>query len=178
MNILKYAKKISVLATTFALLQVGTVSADPADDLKAALEKGVYTIRYENVTPPKQNETMKGKTRLIQSGSWYQSFQTESDFEDPYARYYVITGVATSDGPNRYYEYSVEREDDTTAENFEYVWYATPNLTVAANEDDETLADETVFPTSKTLSKCDIYSAYDDETLDYTTTLWKKLKAY
>lgn len=120
MNILKYAKKFSFLAAAMAMLQVGTVSADPADDLKAVLEKGVYTIRYENVTPPNQNEIMKGKTRLVQSGSWYQSFETESDFEDPYARYYVITGVATSDGTNRYYEYSVDREDDTTDENFEY----------------------------------------------------------
>ena len=69
-------------------------------------------------------------------------------------------------------------EEEAATENFEYVWYATPNLTVAANEDAETLADETVFPTKETLSRCDLYSAYDDKTLDYTTTLWKKLKAY
>lgn len=69
-------------------------------------------------------------------------------------------------------------EEEAATENFEYVWYATPNLTVAANEDAETLADETVFPTKETLARCDLYSAYDDKTLDYTTTLWKKLKAY
>ena len=69
-------------------------------------------------------------------------------------------------------------EEEAATANFEYVWYATPNLTVAANEDEETLADETVFPSKETLERCDIYSAYDNETLDYTTTLWKKLKAY
>ena len=69
-------------------------------------------------------------------------------------------------------------EEQAATENFEYVWYATPNLTVAANEDADTLADETVFPTKETLSRCDIYKSYDSDTLDYTTTLWKKLKAY
>ena len=69
-------------------------------------------------------------------------------------------------------------EEEAATENFEYVWYATPNTKVAAHEDEETLADETVFPTKETLSRCDLYEAYDDKTLDYTTTLWKKLKAY
>lgn len=69
-------------------------------------------------------------------------------------------------------------EEQAAVENFEYVWYATPNLTVAPNEDEETLADETVFPAKETLERCDIYTSYDKDTLDYTTTLWKKLKAY
>ena len=69
-------------------------------------------------------------------------------------------------------------EEEAATENFEYVWYATPNLTVAQNEDEETLSDETVFPSQETLDRCDIYKAYDDDTLDYTTTLWKQLKAY
>lgn len=69
-------------------------------------------------------------------------------------------------------------EEDAATTNFEYVWYATPNTKVAQYEDEETLADETVFPSQETLSRCEIYEAYDDDTLDYTTTLWKKLKAY
>ena len=69
-------------------------------------------------------------------------------------------------------------EEQAATENFEYVWYATPNTKVAAHEDEETLADETVFPTKETLARCKLYEAYDNETLDYTTTLWKKLKAF
>ncbi len=69
-------------------------------------------------------------------------------------------------------------EEQAATENFEYVWYATPNLQVAKHQDAETLADETVFPSKETLSRCELYKAYDNETLDYTTTLWKKLKAY
>lgn len=69
-------------------------------------------------------------------------------------------------------------EEDAAVTNFEYVWYATPNLTVASHEDEETLADETVFPSEETLEHCELYRAYDGEVLDYTTTLWKKLKAY
>ena len=69
-------------------------------------------------------------------------------------------------------------EEQAATENFEYVWYATPNTKVAQHEDEETLADETVFPTKETLARCKLYEAYDNETLDYTTNLWKKLKAY
>lgn len=69
-------------------------------------------------------------------------------------------------------------EEEAATENFEYVWYATPNMKVAQHEDEETLADETVFPTKETLERCKLYEAYDNDTLDYTTTLWKKLKAY
>ncbi len=69
-------------------------------------------------------------------------------------------------------------EEEAATENFEYVWYATPNTKVASHEDEETLADETVFPSKETLDRCKLYEAYDNETLDYTTTLWKKLKAY
>ena len=69
-------------------------------------------------------------------------------------------------------------EEEAATENFEYVWYATPNMEVAKHEDEETLADETVFPTKETLERCKLYEAYDNDTLDYTTTLWKKLKAY
>lgn len=69
-------------------------------------------------------------------------------------------------------------EEQAATENFEYVWYATPNTKVAQYQDEETLADETVFPTKETLSRCKLYEAYDSDTLDYTTYLWKKLKAY
>lgn len=80
------------------------------------------------------------------------------------------------DAAMKWIDFMCQEEAATT--NFEYVWYATPNLKVAQNEDAETLADETVFPSKETLSRCEIYQAYDEDTLDYTTTLWKKLKAY
>lgn len=69
-------------------------------------------------------------------------------------------------------------EEQAATDNFEYVWYATPNTKVAAHQDEETLNDETVFPSKETLSRCKLYEAYDDETLNYTTNIWKKLKAY
>lgn len=80
------------------------------------------------------------------------------------------------DAAMKWIDFMCEEEAATT--NFEYVWYATPNTKVAQHEDEETLADETVFPTQETLDRCKLYEAYDNETLDYTTTLWKKLKAY
>ena len=80
------------------------------------------------------------------------------------------------DAAMKFIDYMCGREQALA--NFEYVWYASPCLSVAEDVDEETLADTTVFPEKETLEKCEVYTAYDSDTLDYTTTLWKKLKAY
>ena len=116
MNILK---KICGVAAALVLLQGGTASADSADNLQAALASGVYTIRYENVTPPNRSSAPKEKTRLIQYGGGY-NFEAESDFADPYTAYKVIEGIATSDGNNSYCEYSSKLEDENDSNSSEY----------------------------------------------------------
>ena len=42
--------------------------------------------------------------------------------------------------------------------NFDYVYYATPNLAVKENLDEETLSDTTIFPTDETLANCEAVS--------------------
>ncbi len=116
MNILK---KICGVAAALVLLQGGTVSADSADDLQAALANGVYTIRYENVTPPNRSSAPKEKTRLIQYGGGY-NFEEESDFSDPYTAYRVVEGIVTSDGNNSYCEYSTKIEGENDSNSGEY----------------------------------------------------------
>lgn len=69
-------------------------------------------------------------------------------------------------------------EPDVALINFEYVWYAPPNLSVWENVDKEYLEDITVFPTDDILSNCEVYESYSDELLSYTTNQWKQLKAY
>lgn len=61
--------------------------------------------------------------------------------------------------------------------NFDYVYYATPNLAVKADLDEETLADTTIFPTEETLANCTVYKQYDSETTKLSNYLWKKLKS-
>lgn len=116
MNILK---KICGVAAALVLLQGGTVSADSADNLQAALANGVYTIRYENVTPPNRSSAPKEKTRLIQYGGGY-NFEEESDFSDPYTAYRVVEGIVTSDGNNSYCEYSTKIEGENDSNSGEY----------------------------------------------------------
>ena len=62
--------------------------------------------------------------------------------------------------------------------NFEYVYYATPNTAVIENLDEETLSDETIFPTEETLANCEVYQQFDQETTELYSYLWKKLKSY
>ena len=67
---------------------------------------------------------------------------------------------------------------DAAWENFNYVWYATPNTTVLDALSDEDKKDETIFPTDKTLDNCVVYQTYDDELNHYLNHLWKDLKSY
>ena len=112
-------KKICGVAAALVLLQGGTVSADSADNLQAALANGVYTIRYENVTPPNRSSAPKEKTRLIQYGGGY-NFEEESDFSDPYTAYRVVEGIVTSDGNSSYCEYSTKFEGADNSNSGEY----------------------------------------------------------
>jgi spermidine/putrescine-binding protein len=41
--------------------------------------------------------------------------------------------------------------------NFEEIWYSTPNAGTVAMLDEETLADETIFPTDETIARCEFF---------------------
>lgn len=67
--------------------------------------------------------------------------------------------------------------EDIAEENFDYVYYATPNLAVKENLDEETLSDTTIFPPKEILENCTVYEQYDKDTTALTNYLWKKLKS-
>lgn len=68
--------------------------------------------------------------------------------------------------------------EDVAMKNFDYVYYATPNMAVIDELDEETLSDTTIFATDETLSNCEVYKQFDTETTELYSYLWKKLKSY
>lgn len=66
---------------------------------------------------------------------------------------------------------------DAAMLNFEYVYYASPNIKVIENLDEETLSNTTIFPTEETLKNCTVYQQSDPETTQLYSYLWKKLKS-
>ncbi len=68
--------------------------------------------------------------------------------------------------------------DDIATANFDYVYYASPILSVIQKQDEETLKNEAVFPSKATLSRCEIFTMQSQQTTDYYTDLWMQLKAY
>lgn len=67
--------------------------------------------------------------------------------------------------------------EDVAMKNFEYVCYASPNVKVVEQLDEETKSDTTIFPTEQTLSNCVVYKQFDQETAQLCNYLWKKLKS-
>ena len=67
--------------------------------------------------------------------------------------------------------------EDAAMMNFEYVCYASPNLRVIEQLDEETKNDTTIFPTEETLENCTVYKQFDKETTEHYSYLWKMLKS-
>ena len=67
---------------------------------------------------------------------------------------------------------------DVAMENFDYVYYATPNKAVYDQLDEEIQQDKTIFPDSETLNNCEFFKPLDEITTNYYTELWAPLKAY
>ena len=67
---------------------------------------------------------------------------------------------------------------DVAMENFDYVYYATPNKAVFEQLDKELQEDETIFPSKETMDQCEFFQPLDEITTNYYTELWEALKAY
>lgn len=65
--------------------------------------------------------------------------------------------------------------DDIAQKNFEYVEYASPITSVVENQDAATKANEAVNPSKETISRCEIYTALNDEEAALYTRLWQEL---
>lgn len=68
--------------------------------------------------------------------------------------------------------------EDIAAKNFDYVYYATPNMSVFNQLDSSIKTDTTIFPTKETLDNCTIFSSLNEEMTNYYTELWEELKSY
>ena len=93
---MKNFKTVILAAMLLIISQCGTAAADSFDNLQAALVSGQYTIRYENITPPAQQITMKERTRIF-NGKML-------NIQNNYMMYVKVSGVISGDGVNRYIE--------------------------------------------------------------------------
>ena len=97
---MNFINKFVILAVCFislALLQTTTACADALDDCRNIILSNVYTIKYENSTPPtraamKEKQTMLGKMEFVDT--------------NPYTMYQPTTGIVTARGTTYYIETS------------------------------------------------------------------------
>lgn len=67
--------------------------------------------------------------------------------------------------------------EEVSAANFEYVYYASPFLSVYENQDAYFKETEAFTPSTQIMERCEVYRALDDETTALYTSLWQKLKS-
>lgn len=67
---------------------------------------------------------------------------------------------------------------DVAAQNFDYLYYTTPNkAALDVIEDEEALKEEAIFPSDETLERCSSLRMLDDETTDLFSKYWKEVKS-
>ena len=67
---------------------------------------------------------------------------------------------------------------EVAAKNFDYLYYTTPNeAALDVIEDEEALANEAIFPTEETISKCESLRMLDQDVTDLYSKYWKQVKA-
>lgn len=62
-------------------------------------------------------------------------------------------------------------------QNFEYVYYPTPNTAVIEALDEETRNNETIIPNLDSLENCEVYQLMDADTTALMDEYWKEIKA-
>ena len=65
--------------------------------------------------------------------------------------------------------------DDAAEANFEYVYYASPVISVVENMSDEDRQNEAINPPTEVIGRCEIYKTLDDNETELLTTLWQEL---
>ena len=66
---------------------------------------------------------------------------------------------------------------DVGMANFEYVYYASPLVSVVEALDEEVRSNEAVIPSKESLSKCEVFTSLDDEKTALLNHLWQELKS-
>lgn len=69
--------------------------------------------------------------------------------------------------------------EDIATQNFDYVYYSTPNQAVLDNLDkEEKEENKTIFPDEEVLKRCEIFTYLGQETEELYNRLWKELRVY
>lgn len=67
--------------------------------------------------------------------------------------------------------------DDVAQANFEYIYYASPILSVCEAQDEDTKKNEAINPSKESLDRCELYVSLSDELTVFYSEIWSKLLA-
>ena len=89
--------------------------------------------------------------------------------------WFIPKTCAHKDEAEQFLNYMCDPE--VAYQNWDHVYYTTPNAGVYAMLDEEEQQDETMFPSEEVLSRCEVFSALSDASMKRYNLLWKELKA-
>ncbi len=87
----------------------------------------------------------------------------------------VPTGTEKQDMAEKFIDFLCREEIAT--QNFEYIYYSTPNAAVVEGLDQEILDIEAIFPDEVIFENCEVLSYLGTETEEYYSYLWRMIKS-
>ncbi len=67
--------------------------------------------------------------------------------------------------------------EEAAMANFEYVYYASPIISVIESLDEDVRSNEAVIPSKESLANCEVFTSIDDEKTALLNHLWQELKS-
>ncbi len=87
----------------------------------------------------------------------------------------VPKGAANKENAEAWINYLCKAE--VAAKNFDYLYYTTPNEAALELIDEEAAAEEAIFPSEETLSRCESLRMLEPEITDLYSKYWKEVKS-
>ncbi len=156
---------------------------ESAKELLLQQKSIVQSYLVDEVRDDMANE--QAKMALIYSGeaSLAQDYNDHLDYVIPKegSNIWMDAWVMPKEGKN--YEGAIKFLDflcreDVAMDNFEYVYYSTPNQAVLDALPADEKENTTIFPTDESLKKCEVFKYLGRDAEEKYNYMWKELKAY
>lgn len=89
---------------------------------------------------------------------------------------WIITkNCQNQEGAEKFLDYLCRT--DIAKQNFDYVYYSSPNREVVDSMDEELRSSIAIVPTQEEIDRCEVYLALDEKTTELYNELWKEIKS-
>ena len=151
---------------------------------KALIQQKPLVYKYANDSARDLLADGSAAVGVVWNGEYSYTIDLNKDVEfvvpKEGSEFFIDSWVVPKDAPNKEMAekwINFLTRADIAAQNFDYLYYTTPNKAARKYIDKEDLENEAIFPTKETLKRCKSLHMLDSDSTDLYSKYWKKVKA-